>query len=250
MLKTIKLTLTLGLLSIVAPATAQSFSQCPQHFYQGAAPAFNQSFVQSAGSLHEACFTSFANLIASNGKATIFSAQKLTAARIADAKDESRTDKFYAESRVPSKARAQLEDYKGTGMDRGHLSPAADMPDATSMSQSFSLANMSPQAPQFNRGRWSKIEQDTRKYVSRTQSDVYVITGVVYSSFSPVIPAQNPRIAVGSYWFKLVFTPEKNKAWAFWSANQDEAAMERISYKELVTRTQMHWLKVSDWPSM
>lgn len=66
--------------------------------------------------------------------------------------------------------------------DRGHMAPAGDMPTAQAMAQSFSLANMVPQAPENNRGLWAKaFECSTRRYVKRTGSTVYVFTGPVYS---------------------------------------------------------------------
>ncbi len=43
---------------------------------------------------------------------------------------------------------ASDEDYRGSGMDRGHLVPAADMAwSARTMHESFSYANVSPQRP-------------------------------------------------------------------------------------------------------
>ena len=54
--------------------------------------------------------------------------------------------------------------------------PAADVTTVEGMAQSFSLANMVPQAPVNNRKAWASIEKATRKYVMRASGDVYVVT--------------------------------------------------------------------------
>jgi len=62
-----------------------------------------------------------------------------------------RTDNFRSDPKVKTGS-ATLADYKGSGYDRGHLAPAADMKwSATAMSESFYMSNMSPQRPDFNR---------------------------------------------------------------------------------------------------
>jgi endonuclease G len=137
--------------------------------------------------------------------------------------------------------RAQLADYKRSGWSRGHMAPAADMPDAQSMAQSFSLANMVPQAPLNNQKPWAGIEQATRKYVMRAKGDVYVITGPVFDDNSETIGPSNVRVP--KYLFKLVYDESSNRAWAHWIENTDEARAGRpISYEELVRRTRIEFL--------
>jgi endonuclease G len=89
---------------------------------------------------------------------------------------QTRTDDFRADPAV-STGSATLIDYKGSGFDRGHLCPAADMAlNKTSMSESFYLSNMSPQNASFNRGIWSKLEDQVRVWALE-DNGLYVTTG-------------------------------------------------------------------------
>ena len=55
--------------------------------------------------------------------------------------------------------------YVKSGYDRGHLCPAGSMAfNATAMTESFYMTNMSPQAPGFNRGIWKKLESQVRTW--------------------------------------------------------------------------------------
>lgn len=77
---------------------------------------------------------------------------------------QARTDDFRADPAI-STGSAALSDYKSSGYDRGHLCPAADMKlNKTSMSETFYLSNMSPQVAGFNRGIWSSVEDQVRKW--------------------------------------------------------------------------------------
>ncbi len=215
------------------PAT--SFAQCPQFFANGTPPA-----VGPRPKLRELCYEAFAILHSGETKTPVYVAQRLNRSSVEDA-DENRATRFFADARLPRAERAELEDYKRSGYSRGHMAPAGDMPTATAMAQSFSLANMVPQDIQHNGGAWAKIEQDTRHYARRAKGDVFVITGPVFTPQSQRI-GQN-GVAVPTYLFKLVFDPSRNRAWAHWQENREGERVGRpISYRELVERTGVEFL--------
>ena len=143
-------------------ASATSFKDCPQFFAGGVSP-----MVPSAPKLRELCYDAFAVLHSGNTHTPVFVAQRLNRQSVQSAQNEKRTDKFFADARLPGSERAELSDYKGSGYSRGHMAPAGDMPSANAMAQSFSLANMVPQNQKQNSGPWAKIEADTRRYVLR-----------------------------------------------------------------------------------
>ena len=91
-----------------------------------------------------------------------------------------RKDDFRPDPSV-STGSAELSDYKGSGYDRGHLCPAADMKQSDqAMSETFFLSNMSPQVPSFNRGIWAKLEAEVRRQIKGEDDTLYVITGPIF----------------------------------------------------------------------
>lgn len=188
------------------------------------------------------CFDAFAVLHSGTRKTPIYVVEKLSPAQLADASDEVRTNRFFADARLRSAERATLEDYKGSGFDRGHMAPAGDMPTARAMAQSFSLANMVPQAPENNRGIWAKVvEKSTRQYVKRTGHTIYVFTGPVFSESPKTIG--RGRVWVPTTLYKLIYDPEANRAWAHWVDNHDDARPGMpMPYEELVAKTGIEFL--------
>ena len=218
---------------------SDSFSACRQFFANGKPPV-----VAPRPTNRDLCYDAFAILHSGESKTAVFVAEKLNRASIADA-DEKRTNKFFPDARLRSAERATLEDYKGSGFDRGHLAPAGDMPTALAMAQSFSLANMVPQAPEHNRGVWAKsVEAATRKYASRASGDVYVITGPVYEpSIAQSLSIGPGKVRVPKYLFKLVYDQDENRAWVHWHLNDNATRGSKpISYAELVRRTGIEFL--------
>jgi len=231
------------------------FSSCRAHFAGGEPPRVD--LLRIPGRLRELCFEAFAVLHSGQSKTPVWVAQRLDPEGLAKALQVARSGRFYQEARLPSSERATLEDYHGSGWDRGHMAPAGDMPSENAMAQSFSLANMVPQAPDLNRGVWADYEKSTRRYVRRVGHAVYVITGPVYRQFQePSIskPLQGMdlpmprRLGPSSLWvpdaiFKLVYDPTQQRAWAYWAENRnDTKAAAPISLQALRQRLGHQWL--------
>jgi len=225
--------------SVRTASTDGAFTACPQFFAGGQPPV-----VKPQPSQRALCYDAFAILHSGQSKTAVYVAQKLNRAAIEDA-DEKRTDKFFTDARLPAAERAQLEDYRGSGYDRGHLAPAGQMPTPAAMAQSFSLANMVPQAPQHNQGIWRvSVENATKKYAARATGDVYVITGPVYVPTIAQSKGIGPgQVRVPTYLFKLVYDEAQHRAWAHWQLNDNATRGSRpISYVELVRRTGIEFL--------
>lgn len=213
----------------------RSFSQCAG-FFAGQRPPT----LAPRPRLRELCYASFAVLHSGDTRTPLYVAQRLSRDSVGGLKRQ-KSDRFYADARLPRGERAELEDYKRSGYSRGHLAPSGDMSSEEAMAQSFSLANMVPQSMRHNSGAWARIEEDTRKYVQRARGDVFVITGAVFAPDAPRIGANG--VQVPSHLFKLVYDSQTRQAWAHWQANRDEErAGAPISYRELVQRTGTEWL--------
>ena len=116
-----------------------------------------------------------------------------------------RKDEFRPDPMV-STGSAQLSDYRGSGYDRGHLCPAADMKlNATSMSETFFLSNMSPQDPSFNRGIWESLEATVRSWAI-TEGMIYVVTAGVLTSNKGKIGASG--VTIPQYYYKVIYAPK------------------------------------------
>ena len=229
----------LGLALVTAAQGAEDFQGCLQFFAQAQPPQ-----VALRPTSRALCYDAFAILYSGESKTPVYVAERLNRAAMALA-PEKRRDGFFADARLPAPERATLEDYVASGYDRGHMAPAGDMRTAQAMAQSFSLANMVPQAPEHNRGVWAKsVELPTRKFVARAEGDVYVITGPVFLPDIARSPSIGPgRVHVPAVLFKLVYDEASNRAWAYWQENADATRGSKpISYAELVLRTGVDFL--------
>ncbi len=235
--------LGLALLCTLSQAQTQrlptGFAQCKGFFPTQQLPRVPATVAQLP---RELCYESFAVLHSGRSRTPVYVVEKLTREQLLDAQDEQRAQRFFADARLPSAERATLDDYRNSGFDRGHMAPAADMPNPTAMAQSFSLANVVPQSPVNNQRTWAGIEKSTRSYVMRAQGPVYVFTGPFYATPSPRTVGPN-KVWVPTHLYKLVFDASTRRTWAHWVENTDDArAGAPISYRELVQRTGIDFL--------
>lgn len=141
-----------------------------------------------------------------------------------------RNSKFYKDNDVYGCA--ELDDYRRSGFDRGHMAPAGDMKwSADAMAESHSLVNICPQDHSVNSGRWSTLEKMCRQWAQR-DSALLIICG-------PVITDEMPRtigrsqVRVPERFFKVVMAPfaETPRAIGFIIPNSyTDEGLEAMSY--------------------
>lgn len=138
-----------------------------------------------------------------------------------------RTNDFRPDPEIPVGHRSELEDYRLSGYDRGHMAPAADFtrsPEA--MSMTFLLSNMAPQRPALNRGIWATLEGEVR-ILAQDHATLWVLTGCLFlDSLSqrtvPQVFIGPHKVAVPTHFFKVILCERQDgsrQMYAFVLAN-------------------------------
>jgi endonuclease G len=83
------------------------------------------------------------------------------------------------------------------------------MPDEQSQYESFSLANMVPQNPNYNRGAWAKIESEVRS-LAMERGKLYVISGPIFSGDNQEL--LKGAVGLPDKLFKAVFDIQNNES--------------------------------------
>ena len=201
------------LLVLLASLAFAAPSKCPQYYLGGQAPdILNQEYSQKT---QEICYSAYGLIHSAITRTPLVSAEHLTRAEQSKPHPP-RLDQFHPEPNLPPADRAELKDYERSGFDRGHMSPAGDMPDERSQAESFSLANMIPQNPQNNRNLWEGIEEATRD-LAKTSGELYVVTGPIF--YGSNLQRLNGRVLVPNYIFKAIYDPSRQQAAAYFVAN-------------------------------
>ena len=122
-------------------------------------------------------------------------------------KSVGRTNDFRPDPQIVGGS-ATLADYKKSGWDRGHLTPAGDMVfSREAMSETFYMSNMTPQAPDFNRGIWKHLEDQVREWAERF-GRAYVVSGpVLDKSADEYTSIGQSKVAVPEYFYKVILVP-------------------------------------------
>jgi endonuclease G len=140
-----------------------------------------------------------------------------------DPPNSNRKNVFQPDPLLAKTQRAELADYKGSKLDRGHQAPAGDFKDQRLKDESFYLSNMAPQSPPLNQAFWRLLEDHVRN-LAQNDSSIYVFTGGFF--YDP--KEENPltadgqiryrrigpnHVAVPTHFYKIVFGKDGTGEW-------------------------------------
>lgn len=147
--------------------------------------------------------------------------------------DVQREKRFWTYLELPKRLRMTSEMYRGTGYDRGHLAPAADMKySSAAMHESFCMINIVPQHPDLNQKSWKSIEDRIRNLAWKYDS-VKVYTGT-YGEREIL----KGKLSVPSQCWKIIFSWSKGRivytrAWIVDNAPKAIQKSKEFSVEEL-----------------
>ena len=161
-------------------------------------------------------------------KIPFWTKEHLTKQSLSKVADRDKMDFFEDEDLFPCH-RSSLQDYKGSGFDRGHIVPAADARfNEQALKETFKMSNSCPQNPKFHRGFWARLEKHIRTIANRYDY-VDVISGPL---FLPVEEAGKKwvkfevigenDVAVPTHFFKFVSASKNGQLerWAYVVPNE------------------------------
>ncbi len=128
--------------------------------------------------------------------------------------ETARQNDFRPDSSLPNNwYEVNPRDYADTGFDRGHLCPSDDRDGGLEDNQeTFFMTNMTPQAPDHNRGIW-KILEDYGRILTQQGNEVYIMAGTIgqggtgANGFANTIGRNNNITVPASLWKIIVVLP-------------------------------------------
>lgn len=163
-----------------------------------------------------------------------------------------RSETFRPDQRVPERFRADLDDFRGTGYDRGHMVSSADRRgEEIHNSETFLLSNMSPQKPELNRRIWRDLETAVRDLANKpSMLEVYVVSGIMFDITKKfkLLGKGESKVIVPHWYFKSVLAEDakgKFKLWTF--ALPNEKATKPLEEYITTTRHVEIWTGLDLW---
>lgn len=212
--------------------------QCNRMLVGGTPPRISRPSPEAGA--RSLCYRAFMVHHSPEARTPLWAAELLTDASIDIARSVPRVDEFHPESALPAEERAELNDYVGSGYDRGHLAPSANMPSPAAMAESFSLANIIPQHPDLNRDDWADLEENVRRQADVTR--VFVVTGPL--TRGETAEFLNDRVLVPTHVWKAVYA-ENLGAVVFVAENNADARWSQMTVEQFSS-----WAGVDPFPSL
>ena len=123
---------------------------------------------------------------------------------------ESRTDKFLPDPDLPESQAVTTDDYKRSGMDRGHMCPAGDNRwHWKAMQESFYMTNICPQNHNLNRGDWKELEEACRLWAKK-EGKIYIVCGPVLYRQKHRTIGKKHKITIPEAFFKVILCTNSN----------------------------------------
>lgn len=222
----------LAVAALLSAASGKAETSCAAHYVDGIAPKIVNE--KMAAKTHELCYEIYGVTFSGITRTPLWSAEHLTKDNTAKACALSRgDDAFHAEEKLPADVRSELDDYKNSGYDRGHMVPSGDAPTIESQRETFSLANMAPQLHANNAGVWLHLENGTRN-LAYSGHDVYMVSGPLFEGKE--LKQLKGRVIVPTGFYKAIYDATTKEAGVFVTANNADKTFETISVDDLAKR--------------
>ncbi|MBT8041840.1 MAG: DNA/RNA non-specific endonuclease [Pontiella sp.] len=133
---------------------------------------------------------------------------------------EKRPSNFRIDYRT--QAAVRHDDYTHSGYDRGHLAPnygIATRYGPAAQRETFLMSNVIPQDPGVNRYMWKDLEMRVAKRYGRFFSEVWVITGPVFTKSMRELPS---GVEIPKYYYKIIVDEHEKRLRALAFLVEDE----------------------------
>lgn len=172
------------------------------------------------------------------------------------------SDPFQEDSIIPSQYRTTLDNYKGSGYDRGHIVNSNDrLISQNANGQTYYLSNIQPQMNKFNAQIWLNFENVVHNWGTSLRSDetLYIVKGGTTQKTAkvpqPFLVDTKVNLKVPKYFFMAILkynsTQQTYQAIALWvehkASNDTNVRSYAISVDELEEKTGINFfINLSD----